>query len=174
MKFNGTTDYLYINSPAGTRLDLSVGQQDWTIEFWVYTLGTGGVVFGRAGTNGSVNPQYWLSIGADGSGQALINSLVYNFAAGSFATNAWTYYAIVRKSSQIRAWINGTAQTVQTAPTMTSPGSQTFYMGARLDPTAANFFAGYVQDFRITTGVARYDPASSAAITVPTSAFPTQ
>jgi hypothetical protein len=153
---------------------LSVGQQDWTIEFWVYTLGTGGVVFGRAGTSGSVNPQYWLSIGADGSGQALINSLVYNFAAGSFATNAWTYYAIVRKSSQIRAWINGTAQTVQTAPTMTSPGSQTFYMGARLDPTAASFFAGYVQDFRITSGVARYDPASSAAIAIPTAAFSTQ
>jgi hypothetical protein len=174
MRFNGTTDYVYINSPAGSQLDLSVGQQDWTIECWIYFQGSAGVVFGRAGASGTSNPQYWLFINANGSAQMLINSLVYNLAIGTFASNAWSYFALCRKTSQIRAWVNGTAQTVQTAPTMSSPGSQTFYLGARLDPTAASFFTGYVQDFRITAGIARYDPASSASITVPTAAFPTR
>jgi hypothetical protein len=174
MKFNGTTDYLYINSPSGSQLDLSVGQQNWTIECWIYFQGSAGVVFGRAGTSGSTNPQYWLYISADGSAQILINSLTYNLAAGTFASNAWSYFALCRKTTQIRAWVNGTAQTVQTAPTMSSPGSQTFYLGARLDPTAASFFTGYIQDFRITAGIARYDPASSAAISSPTYAFQTR
>jgi hypothetical protein len=157
MKFNGTTDYLSI--PSGPA---NFGTGDFTIEGWVNLSSAGGGF-----------PQF-ISAGAAASPQFAFtsNTQIYFYDgtttyAGTFTFTfgTWYYIAWTRASGVLKIYVNGT-QLVSTAYAG-AINLNTAFVGGYNNGAANGFFSGYIQDLRITKGVAR-------TITTPTAAFPTR
>ena len=160
MSFDGTGDWLTaIDTP-----NLQINAGDFTIEGWVYLNAIGvayGIVSkGAASTGWSVNVT---------SGNKLQFSYTASNLTGatSLAASTWYYFAVVRSGSatgNVKIYLNGTADATS-GSAITDNFNQTniLYVGAsRTGTTSLN---GYIDDLRITKGVAR-------TITTPTSQFP--
>ena len=174
IKFDGTGDYLSLISSPG----LDVNNGDFTIEGWVYPVAAtnynGIIALGNAIAGGfasirlrmNSSQQLELYISSNGSSWA-----TFGTTTNTIPLNAWTYLALVRSGSgsgNVKLYINGTASSL--ALTFTGSG----YTGGQYSlgcvwssSVATEFWNGYIQDLRITKGVAR-------TITTPTAAFPTR
>jgi hypothetical protein len=112
------------------------------------------VVF-RINFNGIVN-------GASGS----------DSATGLVSAGSWYHIAVTRDTSgTIRGFLNGTlTQTLTGAQTAKVNLSQDVYISSLhgYETTQAAIFGGYINDFRITNGIARY----TSSFTAPTATFP--
>jgi len=166
--FNGSS---YLQAPASPNLTLGSG--DFTIEVWVYTtIANQTYGSGIIGTyDGATNGGWDLSINRSSGGPYGImfshaNALQQTYNT-YLSTNTWYHIAVTRSSGTLRTFLNGTqvaTGTYATADTVLAPcviGSTT---------TAAVYHSGYIQDARITKGVARY----TANFTVPSTPFITQ
>ena len=181
---NGTTfgSAPYLSVPYSSEFDLSTG--DWTVECWAYAtaLNANNNLFAITNTGSSyaqvtVVPQsdgsaYFLTQGS--GGDWLDTTLA---AAGSFALNTWQHVAAVRAGNVFRLYVNGTSVVSFTAASSLSSGSGVSTIAARLgngSATTGNSSAGsqtwqgYIDEFRVTKGVARY---TGGSLTVPTAAF---
>jgi hypothetical protein len=162
MAFSGSGAWL----TAIDNTSLQMGTGDFTIEGWVYVnaIGTayGIVSKGAASTGWSVNVT---------SGNTLQFSYTATVLTGttSLAASTWYYFAVVRSGSgtgNLKIYLNGTTDATS-AGAVTDNFNQTniLYVGAsRTGTTPLN---GYIDDLRITKGVARY----TANFEAPISAF---
>jgi hypothetical protein len=83
----------------------------------------------------------------------------------SISTGAWNHFAFVRNGSVITLYVNGVSTgTTATAYTLAALSTSYYF---KIGGDTTNFFNGYMDDFRITKGVARY----TTTFTPPTSAF---
>lgn len=165
--FDGNGDWLDSQSTS----EIAIGGGDFTIEAWIYPTGISGtdsVIFDFRNGNPSNNGPLMV-IGA-GTG----NPLVY-VAAGStritgsgITLNTWSHVAVSRSGTSTRMFLNGT----QTGSTYTDTNNYAspvrVRIGADDDGSANAYFIGYIDEFRVTKGVARY----TANFTPPTQAFP--
>jgi hypothetical protein len=165
MKFDGTGDWLTM---PGANIPALSGQ--FTIEFWVNfsaISSTVQTICGKWNTslfgwlvqvnNTSVQFSY-------GNGVTFTATLSY---ATTLTTGTWYYIAITRNSSNaIQAYLNGSAIGSPTTVATSINSTSAFSIGVNLDGSQQPL-NGYLQDFRLTNGVAR-------TITTPTSAFPTR
>ena len=162
MSFDGTGDYLSIPSSP----NLNFGTGDFTIESWLYPTSiseTASYIFDQR-TAGSQNvmlayilPERTIEIYVNGGVVA---------SGGTIALNSWSHFAITRASNSLKMFLNGTqigstyslTNTLITAP---------MYIGTRYNGT--QYFNGYMDDFRVTKGYARYTttftPPTTALIT---------
>lgn len=164
MKFDGTGDYLQNN---GNTLPFTFGTSDFTIEMWAYfnnVTTSANLYEGRpASTNGAYPVLYVAS-----STLRWYVSSVDQITSSAITTGTWYHIAVCRASGSTRLFINGT----QSGSTYSD---STVYLGASNRPLigtydgAAGFFNGYIDDLRITKGLARY----TANFTPPTAALPT-
>jgi hypothetical protein len=175
LKFNGTTDYLY--SPNNYAAYLGTG--NWTIETWVYlnTLSPANyeVIANYGYEFASQTYQSWLLyINTDNTlhfayqtGSANTDT---SFGVPSISATTWAHLAIVRNGSTITAYVNGTAMSttinIGTDNIIYRAPPSKFTLGWS---GASSFFNGYLDDLRITKGLARY----TANFTPPTAALPT-
>ena len=150
---------------------LNFGSSNFTIEFWTYVTATpsaeqyflsagpagGGSVnrgWRMGAHNGSAAGIYFYAGGIAGNAETLL---------GSFPSiNAWHHIAIVRNGTTITGYVNGTAlgttiNASTTAITDIISGDYSF-VGALQGtaPAGRLFYNGYIDDLRITKGVARY------------------
>jgi hypothetical protein len=167
MFFDGTGDYLKGNAfTAGL-----TGSGDFTIEGWIYisslpgaevsicsTTETGGtgIIFGLGG-GGNVN-KLQLAIG----NLSVANPTVVDSA--TFTTGAWVHFAAVRYSGTIYLFKNGVSVGTPTSASGTLD-RQTVTVGAW--PSGSATLTGYINDLRITKGIARY----TQNFTPPTTAY---
>lgn len=162
MAFDGSGDYL--TSPIKAELGYSTG--DFTIEFWVYPNNSTGaqVIFDqRAGSASGTAPTIYLNSGSlryytDGADR---------ITGGSVSAAQWSHIAVCRSGTSTKMFINGT----QTGSTLTDTRSYVdspISIGEASDGTGGAVLNGYIDDFRITKGVARY----TANFTAPTAPFP--
>jgi hypothetical protein len=170
--FDGTGDYLSV--PENTGFDFGSGE--FTIEFWVYCVSAanfGGFV--GKGTNGSVNTNT-MSLEFNDTGNQISFVLgtggapVYAITGTSNVRTAaiWQHIAVTRAGNSTKLFVNGTQEgsTYTTNYTIAAGGS--LYVGGGFFAPATNTINGYIDDLRITKGVARY----TAAFTPPTAPFP--
>jgi hypothetical protein len=165
MKFNGTTDYLTLPSTP----NLAMGSGNFTWECWVYTSAGSYFQAFISSREGSGDTGLYL-----GTNNATLQPMVYNDSAiqisGSIniTANTWTHVALVRNSGTLTLYIGGTsAGSTSTFNNLTS----TFYkIGCDGKASQGLFLNGYLDDLRVTKGIARY----TANFTPPTSAFPNQ
>ena len=149
--FDGTGDYLTI--PSNT--DFAYATGTFTIEMWVYRVGGGAnqVLLDQRTAN-PTNHAPVIFINAS-------NALQYNDGAASVITgattvplNAWSHVALSRSGTSTRLFLNG----VQQGSTYTDTRNyiQTpIRIGIRFDQST-QAFNGYIDELRVTKGVARY------------------
>jgi hypothetical protein len=176
MAFDGNGDNL--SGPANPNLDMNTG--NWTIECWVYvssrTLNYP-LIFGN--NNGS------YSAGALAITNSNADSASYNdkfvlaaydvasptlVASSTNSLNTWYHLALVRNGTSLVMYRDGTsvASTTISSSVVFDWGKLGFKVGGGNWDGAQSYFNGYIDDLRITKGVARY----TSAFTPPTEAFP--
>ena len=164
MRFNGTSDYLAVPSNA----TFAFGTGNFTVEGWFYQ--TADNTYPSAFEIGPhVNSNAILFI-TKYSGNATIYSGAF-YGTAATALNTWNYIAWVRSSGSLRIYVNGVGNTA-VAFTNNLTDTSVIAVGRSTSAgTSGYYYPGYIQDLRVTKGVARY---SGATITVPTAAFPTR
>jgi hypothetical protein len=161
--FDGAGDWLL--GPDNTNLQLGSG--DFTIEGWVYLNATG-VAYGLA-SKGAASTGWSVNVT---SGNKLQFSYTATALTGatSLASGTWYHFAVVRNGSgtgNLRVYLNGTADATS-AGAVTDNFNQTNVLYTGADRVGGSALNGYIDDIRITKGVARY----TANFTAPTAAFP--
>jgi hypothetical protein len=164
--FDGTGDYL---STSTNLVNFAFGTGDFTVEMWVYqtSLAAAMLVDFRGATN-NVAPTIELT--------AAGKVLVYKEGTGTLITSTnsitaatWTNVAVTRSGTSLKVFINGVQDpTTATDSTNWSAPSGKLTIGANKD--AGSLLNGYLSDFRITKGAARY----TATFTPSTAPFPTK
>jgi hypothetical protein len=174
MEFDGTDDRLVM--PSNPELNLSSG--NFTIEAWVYWTGSNAnaKLLSKDGASGSSYAQYNLgmngsgymgaSIGS-GNGVSYIQSITSNTL---LPTNQWVHIAFVKNGTNLSLYQNGTSVASATQSGTMVDGAKPLLIGYETGQAASNYWNGYIDDLRITKGVARY----TANFTAPTKAFPDQ
>jgi hypothetical protein len=166
-KFDGTGDYLTVLSPL-----FAVGTGDFTVEGWAYlTAYTNGGIF----STWTVGMDQGIWLGFDLAGK--INFYIggaygsgYNNGIVSAATvplNTWTYVAAVRASSATYLYLNG--ERIGTSSTTRNITNTNGVIGRVYWGHDSNYLTGYIDDVRVTCGVARY---GASDFTPPTAPFP--
>lgn len=168
--FDGVNDNLFIPSHP----EFEFGTGDFTIEFWykqggakqgltilrrnMFSVGGGawGISVSDSGTNRGI---YWLDELQGGVGKSTTSAL---------STNVWGHYAVCRSNGVMQMFIDGISYYSGTNSNNYS-SSLNINIG-NWDQNNTVFYSGYLDDLRITTGIARY----TANFTVPTAPFPDQ
>jgi len=168
MYFDGTGDYL--TAPWNPMINVG-SSTTWTIEFWGYV----GASFGTycpvsMNQNGTI--RWGLEVGASATNVVFSNAAAVSFTHPStLSINTWFHCALVRDGTTVRLYINGVASSTTSTNNLSSVASGTQLFVGRNNVAGFTFdWNGYIDDFRITTGLARY----TANFTAPTAAFPTQ
>jgi hypothetical protein len=161
--FDGSGDYLS-NADAG----IALGAGDFTIDFWVQLTATSSrVIFDTQTIGGSsTRPNSMFLNLSSGSALVLIHNNANRIASSSILSlNTWYHIAIVRNGTKTTLYVNGTADGTTTAITANmSTASMVIGMNAS---SSSNFYSGYIDEFRVSVGIARW----TANFTPPTSAY---
>ena len=160
---DGTGDYIDI-APAFSDF-FNFGTLPFTVEFWMYLTNISGekiILESRAGHSDAG----LLIMLNSGVMKNLTSNAVRTTGGTTIAANTWYHVAVVRDSTSLRTYLNGTEESgsVSYTSAVSAPFSK-FRLGARFD--AANTAAGYFSDVRITKGLARY----TSNFTAPTEAL---
>lgn len=178
INFTGTSSKLQV--PHSTAFDFITG--NWTIESWVYltnvTSSTKDVLFCKKATAGSTNSvqlervasanQLKFTASADGTTAAV----TLNTTTGHLTNNTWHHVAVTRSGTEFVVWIDGQIR-ANTTSSISIASASSFPLTLGAEPDGTNNWKGYVDEFRITSGVARYTIAVGA-FAVPTEEYPNQ
>jgi hypothetical protein len=159
MEFDGTGDYLV--APSSPDLTLS---DNFTIEAWAYLKATGNyrlfTIGDSVGTSG-------IEVYVGGGNWVLWSNNATRITGSSATREVWTHLAIVRSGSTVTLYINGTASGSTWSSSAAFSGR--LFVGAEFyNNTITSDTNGFIDDLRITKGVARY----TANFTAPTKEFP--
>jgi hypothetical protein len=165
--FNGTTDYL--KSPTMTQLQGG----PFTVEAWLYPsqVTTGFYVFTQVGTTSDWSatgysfdctttgafPLFELKTG--------VGTLASATSSIALVANTWQHVAWVYDGTNAKIFVNG-VQGVSTAIAHAASSAPNSIIGA--GSAGASPYGGYIDDYRITKGLARY----TANFIPPTAALP--
>jgi hypothetical protein len=174
LRFNANTDYF--RTPVNTAF--AFGSGDYTIEAWLYMTSVTGykTIFASGNSDGTgvsanygvyVNGGTSLEIFNNGVGPVKINIPV------SISANTWRFISISRSSSITYVHVGGIlagsgTDSFSYASSSNVRGSSSL-IGRDDELNAALTFAGYMDDVRITKGVARY---GSSNYSIPAAPFP--
>jgi len=155
--FDGTGTGL---TPATSSL-FAFGTGDFTVECWAYQTSSGQMAIFATGSGATVNPYFYIN--------GTTPTLFYNntgVATGPvISLNTWNHLALTRVNTQFRFYTNGVGGNAATlADSLTASGP----IGIGRSSAGTQLFSGYMNDVRVTKGVARY----TSNFSVPTEAFP--
>ncbi len=169
--FDGTTDYVYIDWQENNNLKSTV---PFTIEGWFYfdTVASD-QHFIQAYENGGGYDGFALALGAASLGFTTLvfwDGATWRAFKSDMAADTWYHIAVVNDataSNNTKVYVDGTqsGSAFTVSSQISRPSSVPISIGCYYASTQA--MDGYVQDVRITNGLARY----TAAFTPPTSTF---
>jgi hypothetical protein len=162
LSFDGSGDWLTI--PYNPTHNFGTG--DFTIEGWFYLNSLAASYYVPCGTWSAASSDEWLiQIQNNGSIRFLTTAGSTFYSAG-ITSSTWYHIAAVRSGSTLTLYVNGTSVGSYTCTNSIGSTSKTLYVGTQGGTWDWN---GYIDDFRITNGYARY----TSNFTPPTLALPT-
>jgi hypothetical protein len=169
--FDGSGDYLTASSNAG----FAFGSGDFTVEAWVRptTLSLAydfAMVFDTRAVAGSPNQGILVAF-TNATGVWIFYESTQNAiitTSSSAVVNQWQHIALSRSSTTWRFFVDGTQSGTLTNGANLGTFQPLLIGTARDTPDSDRNFPGYIDDFRITKGVARY----TGDFTPPTAPFP--
>jgi hypothetical protein len=174
--FDGTGDYLEV--PASADFDFGTG--DFTVEFWIKPNGAATgfhrILSSRNSKNLSGNFQIWYpnvtTFGDTVNAVSLANPTGNGITVSTLTAcndGNWHHIAFTRLSGTSRAFYDGVLKdSAADSNDYYRAGTEGIKVGARADLLSTTYYNGWLDDLRITKGVARY----TASFSVPTTAFP--
>lgn len=156
--FNGSNQYLSI--PSSAALDIWTTSSSATLEFWYYSTSatqTGHLfIMGPSGTN----RVYLISQGSSLTlGTAISGTFTTRITSGvSVVQNTWYHVAISRIGATYTLYVNGNSQGSSSLALYNNGGNGVpLYIGVQAySPLAADWFNGYISNFRVVNGTAVY------------------
>jgi hypothetical protein len=185
--FDGNGDYLRVADNDA----FEIGAGNFTFEAWIYLTGysanySGNFVAmiackdsaqsgaGRAfsfALNGTASSWTSVSVNLHATNAALTGTS----GLFAFSLNTWYHVAAVRSGSNLRLYVDGNdvgggtnTRTVQSTTTLVTIGAEDPWFQGGGGGNFAYWFPGYIDDLRITKGVARY----TANFTPPSAQLP--
>jgi len=151
IKFDGNSDYIFIPDDEA----YGFGTDDWTIETWLYCTKTGGfnAIFDTRVGTGTETGNFGIGMYNTGRVQLFSGGIFY-YPTNTLSFNTWQHFAVVKNSGTTTMYFNGTAASTTYSDSRNYGSSQPVQIGK--DDTTSNYFGGYMQDFRISKGKARY------------------
>ncbi len=158
---DGSNDYLSI---GGAEWNSNLDSGDFTVEFWIRldTLGDSRIITNYNGSNG-----WGVAMWSGGGGTNYFDGywyngswqyIQYNHGSASHTTpsvDTWYHLAFVRNGNDWSLYLNGTAEYTRTVSgSITSSSLGALELGRRY--LADQYVDGYIDDLRITKGLARY------------------
>ncbi|MDD5006353.1 MAG: LamG domain-containing protein [Candidatus Omnitrophica bacterium] len=162
--FDGTGDYATVPDSA----DWYFGAGDFTIDWWSRANYTGNT--GICGQYVDVNNYWMLGLSLT---QLLFKVVVggvtkadYSCVMADYVTNTWYHFELVRSGSTMYLFRNGTSKTLteNTAISTNEVPNLAAVLEIGASSNHANVFAGSIDEFRISKGIARH----TANFSVPT------
>jgi hypothetical protein len=172
--FDGAGDYLALGDTATFKSMHSGG--DMTLEFWVYLGGTGTSRFIiDSGGAATATVGVWVGVTAGNAlDVAIARGTSGTYAARVTTANnampagAWKHVAVVVAGGTLFVFIDGVLVGSASLLAPSSANQANALNIGRYVSGNSDFLAGYIDDLRITKGVARY----TANFTAPTAAYP--
>jgi hypothetical protein len=148
LSLDGTEDYAFIQSNT----DFEFGTEDFTIEGWFYRVGADRtqVIYDQRTATPQVVPLIFINSS---------NQLIYNVNGNARITgsvvsaNSWNHFAVSRSGTSTRLFLNG----AQVGTTYTDTNN--YIQGPVTIGISFNLgvaFEGYIDDLRVSKGIARY------------------
>jgi hypothetical protein len=165
--FDGTGDFLTQSNDAA----FSLVSGDVTIEAWVRISATGKLhciaskrpSVGAAEWDLFINASQQIQFLTYASGSAIGNAV----GSTAISTGVWYHVAATREGSTMRVFLDGVLDGSATQTGTVQSSTQAFLVGRSAFNTTRDF-QGWMDEFRFTSGVARY----TTSFTPPTAAFP--
>jgi hypothetical protein len=163
MYFDGTGDYLV------TKFDsiFDMWRGDLTIECWAYfnSLSNAPHLW-NIGESNAVREVLYVASSVlrfysvqNSGGDAIVSST-------TLSTNTWYHIALTKSSTTFTLWLNGVSQGTSTTTLYGYALPQSLALGFNnFGSSAGDYLNGYIDDFRVTRGYARY----TSTFTPPTS-----
>ena len=165
LQFDGTGDYLEIDSDNAKYFQIN--NEDFTAEFWANGTANGVQVFCGSGTiNNTSATNWWIEtvsgvmkiyIASGGSFTIVSDTVAFSTYSG------WVHVAFVNSNGTSALYMNGTRKATATTPS-TNTATCPFWVGGT---SSGYVFDGYIDDLRISKGIARY---TGSSFTPPTAA----
>jgi len=175
IEFDGTGDYLSISDSE----DFNMGSGDFTAECWAYfdsLSTTEPFIMGQwSGNVGGTTLNWAIMLSTNtgyvrfitsSNGSGVLFDLSTSTTSFSLSTSTWYHIAAVRNGNSFKIFVDGVERASTTNSSALYNATNAFTIGAESDgqQQAMN---GYLDDIRITKGVARY----SNSFTPPTAAL---
>ena len=188
MYFDGTGDWLVAPATSAWQSTLAYtqgfnfGTGDFTVECWVYFTATGTYTTILASRNYSTGASstygnWVLRAGTGDLYRSYSNSTTSKGITGTYVWNTgqWYHVAWVRFNGVVTVYQNGVAIGTVADTTNLTDGQYGVTVGCNFDTagssgTGYNLLTGYIDDLRITKGIARY----TQNFTPPQAALPRQ
>jgi hypothetical protein len=163
MYFDGSGDWLTV--PYSQNINFGTG--NFTIEGWLYLSSFANAYYVLGGTWTTGTTDEWLVQIENNGNMRFLTSAGTSFYTAGITTGAWYHFAAVRNGSTVTLYVNGSSVGSYTNSNSIGSTSKTLYIGVQ-NNGAAWPWNGYIDDLRITKGVARY----TSSFTAPTAPFP--
>ena len=150
VKFFGSN---YIS--VGKSSDFALGTGDWTVEYWAYPSSV--VSFQRHFYLIGSSSSNIDGIFANSSGISFGRTNVWAPSYVTHVIGRWNHYALVHDSTNMRLYINGT-QALTSTDNFGTDSEKELIIGYSNSTFGGNF-DGYISNFRIENGFARYTSA---------------
>lgn len=162
---NTYANYLSTSDNAGFQF----GTGDFTVEAWIYLISKprniAGILCSGSASFGD-NGGYFI---VDGSNKIQVGLPGFAVSGGAISTGQWYHVAGTRSGTTTRVFVDGTLEATGTSDSNSYNFSKDNLLIGRngWDGLGSQGFYGYIDDVRITKGVARY----TATFTPPTVPF---
>lgn len=168
--FDGSGDYLSMSDSP----DWTIGADDFTVDFWLKRSAISGQMEVFAGQmNASVDlssTPFILGIGNDNRVLFAIYSGNTGYSitsTGTIADTNWHHIAGVRDGNTLRLFIDGAAEGTANVTGVTANDASSQFSIGRIGELDTAYFAGYIDEFRFSKGVARW----TSGFTTPTAIY---